>query len=269
MIRARSWLLLAACLMLGACAGRGTRPAAPGAASAELTPAAGQTHLSPEQLDPWQPFNRRMHEVNSVLDKLILRPVARTYVRVTPKPLRVGVSNFFDNLQQPVTTLNLILQGRPRPAVQSAGRFLMNLTLGLGGIFDPATEARFPRYQKDFGQTFARWGWKESRYLVLPVFGPGTVRDSVGKGVGTRASPVGWLAEQEGAEFSVLYGINARASALAVDAFMDGAADEYLLVRDAFLQRRRCQIVDCSEDVPDYLLPDYEFEVPDLENLRR
>jgi phospholipid-binding lipoprotein MlaA len=104
---------------------------------------------------------------------------------------------------------------------------------------------------------------------VLPVFGPGTVRDNLGKGVNTRVSPISWLAEQEGAEFSILYGIDARASVLAADAFLVGAEDEYLLVRDAYLQRRRCQIVDCTEDVPDYLLPDYEFEVPDLDTLRR
>lgn len=265
MIAARRLVpLLFLCLWLGACAGPGARKAAPPAEEAVAAP-----HLTPEQLDPWQPFNRRMHSVNSMLDRIVLRPVARGYTRVTPKPVRTGVSNFFDNLQQPVTALNLLLQGRPLGALQSSGRFLMNLTLGIGGVFDPATEARFPRHQKDFGQTLARWGWQESRYLVLPVFGPGTVRDALGKGVGTRVSPVGWLAEQEGAEFSVLYGIDARASALPFDAFMQNAPDEYLLVRDAYLQRRRCQIVDCSEEVPEYLLPDYEFEVPDLDRMRR
>jgi phospholipid-binding lipoprotein MlaA len=224
---------------------------------------------SPDSLDPWQPFNRRMHKVNSVLDRILLRPVAKVYARVTPNPVRKGVSNFFDNLQQPVTTLNLGLQGRPRQAAQSAGRFLLNITLGLVGIFDPATEIGLPLYHKDFGQTFAAWGWEHSRYLVLPVFGPGTVRDAVGKGVATTVSPVSWLAEQEGAEFSVLYGIDARAAVLPLEAFMADAPDEYILIRDALLQRRRCQIVDCSEDVPDYLLPDYEFEVPDLESMRR
>ena len=93
--------------------------------------------------------------------------------------------------------------------------------------------------------------------------------DGIGSGVSTTISPVSWLAEQEGAEFSILYGIDARAGVLSVDAFLEGAEDEYLLVRDAYLQRRRCQIVDCSEEVPEYLLPDYEFEVPDLDSMRR
>lgn len=241
------------------------------AAAAEASSAAyvQQAAPTPDSLDPWQPFNRRMHKVNSVLDRILLRPVAKVYARVTPNPVRKGVSNFFDNLQQPVTTLNLGLQGRPKQAAQSAGRFLLNITLGLAGIFDPATKVGLPLYHKDFGQTFAAWGWQTSRYLVLPVFGPGTVRDAVGKGVATTVSPISWLAEQEGAEFSVLYGIDARAAVLPLEAFMADAPDEYLLIRDAYLQRRRCQIVDCSEDVPDYLLPDYEFEVPDLESMRR
>ena len=253
-------LLLA--LLLTACAGQDVRK--------DLPPAEAQTaQPSPEQLDPWQPFNRRMHAVNSVLDKVVLRPVAKVYAKVTPKPVRTGVANFFDNLQQPVTALNLTLQGRPRAAAQSLGRFAMNLTLGLVGVLDPATHAGLPYHSKDFGQTFAKWGWDTSRFLVLPVFGPGTVRDTFGKGVNTTVSPVSWLAEQEGAEFSILYGIDARASALPADAFLQGAEDEYLLIRDAYLQRRRCQIVDCSEDLPDYLLPDYEFEVPDFESIRR
>jgi phospholipid-binding lipoprotein MlaA len=226
-------------------------------------------HPTPAQLDPWEPFNRKMHAVNSVLDKAILKPVAKTYVKVTPQPLRKGVTNFFTNLQQPVTTLNLVLQGKPKPAAQSVGRFLLNLTLGLGGILDPASDADIPRHDQDFGQTFAKWGWRTSRYLVLPVFGPGTVRDTFGKGVNTTVSPVSWLAEREGAEFSVLYGIDARSFGLAADAFLEGAEDEYLLMRDAYLQRRRCQIVDCTEEVPEYLLPDYEFEVPDFESMRR
>jgi len=226
-------------------------------------------HPTPEQLDPWEPFNRNMHAVNSVLDKAVLKPVAKAYVKVTPQPVRKGVTNFFTNLQQPVTLLNLLLQGEPKAAAQTLGRFSLNLTLGLGGILDPATHAQIPRHDQDFGQTFAKWGWQTSRYLVLPVFGPGTVRDTFGKGAATTVSPVSWLAEKEGAEFSILYGIDARSFGLAADAFLEGAEDEYLLMRDAYLQRRRCQIVDCSEEVPEYLLPDYDFEVPDFESMRR
>lgn len=222
-----------------------------------------------DALDPWQGFNRKAYAFNSALDRVILRPIAKGYAAVTPTVVRKGVSNFFGNLQQPITTLNLLLQGQPKDAGKSFGRFLLNLTLGLGGILDPATDAGIPYYDKDFGQTFAVWGWEESRYLVLPIFGPGTVRDGLGKGVNTTVSPISWFADKNGAEYSVLYGVDARASALPAEAFLKGAEDEYLLIRDAYLQRRRCQVTDCSEDVPDYLNPDYEFEVPDFDTLRR
>ena len=253
-----SWLLVAA-LALPGCA----------TLNANRDTLADTEHPTPQQLDPWEPFNRNMHAVNSVLDKILLRPVAKAYVKVTPQPIRKGVTNFFTNLQQPVTTLNLVLQGKPKPAAESLGRFALNITLGLAGILDPATHAKIPYHDQDFGQTFAIWGWETSRYLVLPVFGPGTVRDTLGKGASSTVSPVSWLAEQEGAEFSILYGIDARSFGLAADAFLDGAEDEYLLMRDAYLQRRRCQIRDCTDEVPEYLLPDYEFEVPDFESMRR
>lgn len=276
--------LLLLLVLLAGCAGRGgtradaaTAPDTPAAAvqaqestAGLATSAEAGQHLSSfEELDPWQGFNRKSHAFNSTLDRIILRPVAKGYAAVTPRVVRKGVSNFFGNLQQPITTLNLLLQGQPVDAGKSFGRFLMNLTLGLGGILDPATDAGIPYYDKDFGQTFATWGWHDSRYLVLPIFGPGTVRDGLGKGVNTTVSPISWFAEKNGAEYSVLYGVDARASALPAEAFLKGAEDEYLLIRDAYLQRRRCQVTDCSEDVPDYLNPDYEFEVPDFDTLRR
>ena len=225
--------------------------------------------LSPEQLDPWQPFNRRMHGFNRGLDRAILRPAARGYVKVVPQVLRRGVSNFFNNLYQPVTALNYLLQGEPRRAGSATGRFLMNATLGLGGVLDPATHAGVGYYENDFGQTLAHWGWRRSRYLVLPLFGPATVRDGLGKGIATRASPVSYVAEEWGPGVSLLYGVDARASGLPAEAFLEGAEDEYLLIRDAYLQRRRCQLEDCSEELPEYLLPDYEVELPDFEWRRR
>lgn len=257
-VRLPLWLLLAT-LALPGCA----------TLNANRDTLAQTEHPSSAQLDPWEPFNRNMHAVNSVLDKVILRPVAKAYVKITPQPIRKGVTNFFTNLQQPVTTINLALQGKPKPAAESIGRFALNLTLGLGGILDPATHADIPMHDQDFGQTFAVWGWETSRYLVLPIFGPGTVRDTLGKGASSTVSPISWLAEEEGAWVSVLYGVDARSFGLAADAFLADAEDEYLLMRDAYLQRRRCQIRDCTDEVPEYLLPDYEFEVPDFESMRR
>ena len=267
----RSAIALALLLTLAACAGQGARKVASPEPDSDSVGIAADAQRAPDLggADPWEGFNRKMFVFNDTLDRALLRPVAKGYAKITPRLVRTGVSNFFGNLQQPITALNLLLQGHPGQAGSALGRFAMNATFGIGGLFDPATEAGIPRRSRDFGQTFATWGWAESRYLVLPIFGPGTVRDGFGKGVNTTVSPVSWLARREGAEVSILYGVDARASVLPFESFMQGAADPYLLVRDAYLQRRRCQIVDCSGDMPDYLLPDYEFEVPDFDALRR
>lgn len=221
-----------------------------------------------EALDPWQGFNRPVYGFNRAVDRIVFRPVAKVYDRLAPQPVKTGVNQFFDNLQEPVVSVNLLLQGRPKAALQSFGRFAINSTLGLAGLLDPASHTPLPRHRGDFGQTFGRWGWRSSRYLVLPVFGPVTVRDGLGKAINTRISPIDWLAREEGAEYTLLYGIDARARALSAESLLEDASDEYLLVRDAYLQVRRCQIVDCSGELPDYLLPDYEFEVPDFEALQ-
>ncbi len=220
------------------------------------------------QIDPWERVNRPIFKFNSTLDRIFLRPVAVVYSRVTPKLAQRGVGNFFTNLQQPITSLNLLLQGHPVKFAGSLGRFVLNSTLGIAGIFDPATEAGIPAYDQDFGQTLHRWGWKRSRYVMLPLFGPATIRDGVGKGINTTVSPITWLAESQGAEYSLLYGVSARARGLSADAFLRGGGDEYLLMREAFLQYRRCQLIDCSEELPDYLLPDFEFELPDVDAMR-
>jgi phospholipid-binding lipoprotein MlaA len=104
--------------------------------------------------------------------------------------------------------------------------------------------------------------------MMLPIFGPSTLRDTLGKSVHSEVSPVTWLARREGAEISIVYGIDARARALSAEAFLADAADEYALVRDGYLQYRKCQIVDCSTELPEYLSPDYDFEIPDFESIR-
>lgn len=225
-------------------------------------------HGTGAEIDPWERLNRPIFKFNSTIDRIILRPAAVVYSRVTPKLAQRGVGNFFTNLQQPITSLNLLLQGHPVKFAGSLGRFVLNSTLGVAGIFDPATEAGIPAYDQDFGQTLYRWGWKRSRYVMLPLFGPATIRDGVGKGINTTVSPITRFADEYGAEYSLLYGVSARARGLSADAFLRGGGDEYLLMREAFLQYRRCQLIDCSEELPDYLLPDFEFELPDVDAMR-
>ncbi len=244
--------------------------ASPAESSAESAAQFDENGVDPAVIDPWEKVNRPIFKFNSVVDRVLLRPAAVVYSKVVPRVGQRGVHNFFGNLQQPITSLNLLLQGRPGKAASSLGRFALNTTLGLGGIFDPASHAGMPVHDQDFGQTLHRWGWKRSRYVMLPLFGPATIRDGVGKGVNTRVSPISWLAEEHGAEYSLLYGLSARSRGLSADAFLRGGDDEYLLMREAFLQFRRCQLIDCSEELPDYLLlPDYEFELPDVDALRR
>lgn len=274
MIRLRSSVLLLFLLALTACAGSGVRTSATApitetsaeAATPDGAPAR-QLGLHPD--DPWEGFNRGIYAFNDVFDRVLLRPVAKAYAELTPGPVRTGVSNFFTNLQQPVTALNLVLEGHPGQAGTALGRFLMNTTLGFAGLLDPASSVEIPLRSRDFGQTLAQWGWMDSRYIVLPIFGPSTLRDGLGKATSTSVSPVTWLATREGTYVSILYGVDARAGVLPYEGMLKDASDPYLMIRDAYLQRRRCQIVDCSEEVPDYLRPDYDFEIPDFESLRR
>jgi len=254
--------------LLCACAGQNVRHPSE-AANAEPLDAEDAPLSASAEKDPWEGLNRKIFAFNSTLDRFILKPAAKTYATLAPKPVKTGVSNFFKNLQQPVSAVNLLLQGHPVQAATATGRFAFNVVFGLGGLFDPATPAEIPYRDRDFGQTFAQWGWQDSRYFVMPVFGPTTLRDGIGSLTSSNVSPMRWLDARERAYLGVLYGLNARASVLSMDPMIREAADPYLLVRDAFLQRRHCQIVDCSEEVPDYLLPDYDYEIPDFDSLRR
>ncbi|NED62680.1 VacJ family lipoprotein [Stenotrophomonas sp. ASS1] len=193
--------------------------------------------------DPWEPFNRKVHTFNNAVDRGIARPLATAYTHVVPRFARTGVSNFFSNLRAPVTITNQLLQGRGADAWDSLGRFLMNSTLGIGGLFDPASKAMVPRRNEDFGQTLGAWGWRRSRYVELPFFGPRTVRDVFGLAGDIPLSPIRRIEEDKiriGLQGMQL--VDTRAQLLAIDDLRDTAVDEYSLVRDAWMQRRNYQI---------------------------
>ncbi|NDK38870.1 VacJ family lipoprotein [Pseudoxanthomonas gei] len=215
----------------------------------------------PVSYDPWEKFNRNMHSFNNAVDRAVARPLAQTYVKVVPRPARLGVSNFFSNLGEPITALNSLLQGKPVQAGQSLGRFLLNSTLGIGGIFDPASDAKLPRKNEDFGQTLGVWGWKRSRYVELPLFGPRTIRDVFGL-IGD--SPLSLIrgVEDDKTRFFLqgLQLVDVRTQLLSVDALREGAVDEYALFRDSWLQRRNYQIGDDRRKSDDENLPDYLLE---------
>ncbi len=193
--------------------------------------------------DPWEPFNRKVHTFNNAVDRGIARPLATAYTHVVPRFARTGVSNFFSNLRAPVTITNQLLQGRGADAWDSLGRFLMNSTLGIGGLFDPASKAMVPRRNEDFGQTLGAWGWRRSRYVELPFFGPRTVRDVFGLAGDIPLSPIRRIEEDKvRIGLQGLQLVDTRAQLLAIDDLRDTAVDEYSLVRDAWMQRRNYQI---------------------------
>lgn len=201
--------------------------------------------------DPWEPFNRKMHGFNNLADELVLRPVAVSYQRHIPEPIRRGVSNAISNMGVITTAVNQVLQGQVEPAAKSMIRFAVNTTIGIVGVLDPASQLGFPGSEhEDFGQTLAAWGWRDSRYLVLPLFGPRTARDAFGM-LGDR--PIS-LTDQirdssAAAGLQLLEIVDVRTQLLPVDKFRLEAFDDYLFVRDAWVQRRERKVQRQHEEI--------------------
>lgn len=203
--------------------------------------------------DPWERYNRRVDRFNNAVDRNVLRPLAVGYTKAVPRPVRSGVSRVLSNLGTPATAVNQLLQGRPAHAMQSLGRFAVNTTVGVGGVFDPATRLKIPQHSdEDFGQTLAIWGWRDSRYLVLPLLGPRTVRDSFAA-IGDRLlSPSGYVNDARTVSaMQLLEAVDTRVQLLPLDEAREEAYDEYVLIRDAWAQRRNFQIEDAPKDGSD------------------
>jgi len=207
--------------------------------------------------DPHEGFNRSMFAFNDAVDKAAIKPATTVYRTVTPVPARRGLSNVFANLMEPLNFINNLLQGKPDRAMDSLGRFVVNTTIGVGGLADHATDLGIQPAREDFGQTFAVWGAKESPYLVLPLLGPSTIRDGAGTALQFVADPaqIG-LSEAGvgGTERTVLTGlrlVDARSRLMdaGVDAVLETSADPYATARDAFFQRRQAQLRD-EDDGP-------------------
>lgn len=238
----QSLSLAATLLATGACAGDAARhQAASAAAGVDPDAEAAAPVLVP---DPWEGLNRKIHGFNNVADRFALRPLAVAYDTIMPDPAQAGVSRFFANLRMPATAVNQALQGRPGQAAQSLGRFAVNTTVGIGGVFDPASRVGLPkRDDEDFGQTLAIWGWRESRYLVVPLLGPRTLRDAVAIPVDRELSPITWI-DDSGAAYALqgMQIVDGRTRMLPMDEMRRHALDDYVFVRDAWAQRRNRQI---------------------------
>jgi phospholipid-binding lipoprotein MlaA len=215
--------------------------------SACATP--GQYRLA--ERDPLEKLNRGIWAVNQGADKVVIKPVTQVYRAVAPRPVRQGVTNFFANLSEPWSFVNNLLQGQPKRAAHNLGRFVVNSTIGIGGLFDQATRMGIRPAYEDLGQTMAVWGINGGPYLVLPLLGPSTMRDGIGSGVAAYADPVKVAINQ--ANVNVWYKrgflateiVSARSDLIesGADTFLQSSLDPYASARSAYLQVRQAEIL--------------------------
>lgn len=240
LLLAAAWLvLLTGCATTGATAG--ASPAARNGAA---------------QIDPWERWNRRVYRFNDKLDESVLKPAATTYTKVVPAPVRRGVNNFFGNVSDVWSALNNFLQGKFANGLQDVVRVGTNTLFGLGGFLDVASEFGADHQGEDLGQTLGRWGMAPGPYVVWPVLGPSTLRDSIALPLDVQVSPA--LAMQHNAAKAATAGlqaVNQRANLLGASGMLnDIALDKYVFLRDAYLQRRRSLVYDGDppqEDEPE------------------
>ena len=213
--------------------------------------------------DPLQPVNEVFYGINDTLDRAFMQPIAEAYVEFLPDGIRSGVTNFFDNLYYPGVVINDLLQGKFEQGFSDAGRFVVNSTLGIGGLFDPATSMGLERHEEDFGQTLGTWGAGEGAYLVLPLGGPNSVRDAPDLVLSTFTNVMYYVESSLLLPLGVVKAVDDRANLLSATRLRDKTAlDPYVFTRTAYRQRRTHLIYDGNPPIEDYNgLEDYE-ELP-------
>ena len=193
--------------------------------------------------DPWESFNRSIYSFNNTADAYVVKPVAQGYAYIMPEVGRKGVNNFFNNLLDVNGALNGFLQGRVDQGLENVGRVIINSTIGIFGLFDVATRLGVPQYQTDFGHTLSIWGVPQGPFVMLPFLGPSTMRSGVGTAFDASASPMGQMGNSDPAwGLRVFNIVDLRAGLLGADELLSG--DQYIFLRDAYLQQRRLQISD-------------------------
>jgi len=191
----------------------------------------------------WEGFNRDVHVFNKSADNAVVKPFAQAYKKITPEFVDTGISNIFSNLKDVPNALNALLQLKPKDAISDSGRFIINSTIGLAGFFDIATKMDLQKHDEDFGQTLAVWGVPSGEYFVLPILGPSTVRDSVGRIVDTVTNPYFFF--ENSIAYYALESIDKRGDLLSVEGALKGISDDdYNTLRTAWLQQRRYLISD-------------------------
>lgn len=206
--------------------------------------------------DPLEPMNRVVFKVNDTIDTNIAVPIAKGYQKVTPSPIRTAISNFFSNLGDLGNIANNLLQLRITDATQDVMRMAINSLFGVGGLIDIATPAGLPKHHQDFGLTLARWGVPSGPYLVLPVFGPSSFRDGVGRAVDVRFNLLNYIEPATRNPMYIVQFVSARSDLLgATDLLQQAALDKYSFVRDAYMQQRK-SLTYKGEEAPS-TLPNY------------
>ena len=227
----------------------------------------GEEPTTSSVYDPFEDWNRGVYAFNDGVDRAVLEPTAKGYRAVTNEPIRQGVSNFLANLGQPVVFANTVLQGKPGAALDTVARFTVNTTLGIGGVFDPASALEVPRHREDFGQTLGVWGVPNGPYLVLPFLGSSNLRDAVAYPVDIALNPINYAQFEGDTEFRVGTGvmgvITARENLIeAIDVLRD-QPEPYVALRRNYTQQREAAIRDGREqedpfkDLPEF--DDYDF----------
>ena len=224
------------------------------------------TTIEDEIYDPFEPLNRAIFSFNNVADRIVLEPIAKGYKKL-PSPLQSGINNFLSNLRAPLVVVNQLLQGQGENAVQSSGRFIVNSTVGVFGLFDVAEKIGLEEKEEDYGQTLATWGVGDGFYIVLPLFGPSNLRDTSGMVLTMLTDPINAYAVSEGEAWLVpmrtsVNAVDTRSQIIdEVNALRDNSVDYYAAVRSSYYQNRKAAInnVDDSELTPLPLIS-IEFE---------
>ena len=211
--------------------------------------------FSDEVSDPFENLNRKTFEFNEKIDEKIAKPIAQTYSQLPPK-IKKGVSNFFDNLEEVDTFVNQLLQGKPKESINDLTRFLINTTIGLGGFIDVASKMGLERHEEDFGQTLAVWGVGQGPYIMLPILGPSTLRDTLSRPVSSFLSVTFHMTETDvNIALKGMDAIETREKLLDVEALLSG--DKYAFVKDAYIQSIYYEIKD-GVDVEDDFIDDMD-----------
>lgn len=224
-----------------------------------LSGCASQDKLSGAEHDPWESMNRGIHAFNDTLDRATLKPVAKGYKKVVPGFMRTGVTNFSQNLFAPASSLNNFLQGKGKRGFSELGRFLINTTIGLGGLFDVATDAGIERQHEDFRQTFAVWGMPDGPYVVVPFMGPRTLGDTVAIPFNIVSDPWYWHGNSSTRDkVYLLRAIDVRYRLLPAEELFKDSKDRYISIRETYLQNRRFKIYDGDPPVDDDFYEEFE-----------